>query len=338
MSDLDEELYGLIADDDSDSPSPLNELEKEQKLAEVAEKRQIKEDKRKLSEMLKNRGKKTIEDDETDFSGDDSGDDFLVQQDSDDVAYKMRDKRDRMETKPPDLNQLRNLQLSRDKLTEIVFRKDFEDIVIGAFVRVPVRENTCRICEIVEVVVHKLYNLNTDTRTDKSLIIRYGTDKTRIYMDRISNSQFESEEWKRWLLKMKEDIKKNPQDIRHMQEEEILNKMEVLNVAMNKSITEEELAHIINERKKILGENKTMLKLNLKRQLAVALSAHDESEIIAIKSRLAQLGEHEPVIEQKIIPTAKKQPVFIIPKINLSKILGATTDSLDDIDVEELLE
>ena len=41
MSDLDEELYGLIADDDSDLPSPLNELEKEQKLAEVAEKREI---------------------------------------------------------------------------------------------------------------------------------------------------------------------------------------------------------------------------------------------------------------------------------------------------------
>ena len=47
MSDLDEELYDLIADDN------MNQLEKEQQIAQEAEKQQIIEDKRKLNEMLK---------------------------------------------------------------------------------------------------------------------------------------------------------------------------------------------------------------------------------------------------------------------------------------------
>eukprot|EP00834_Sanchytrium_tribonematis_P004938 NODE_270_length_11220_cov_0.981387.p2 type:complete len:347 gc:universal NODE_270_length_11220_cov_0.981387:11105-10065(-) len=338
MSDLDEELYGLIADEEE--ASGLNELEIEQKLAEEAEKNQIKEDKRKLAEMLRNRGGKTRKNRDTfeSESGESSGEEFLVKEDSDDVTYRVRDKRERSETKPPDLAQLNSIRISRNSLIQIVFRSDFEDIVVGSFVRIPVREGTCRICEVIEVVDHKMYNLTPDLKTQKCLMIRYGTDKTRIYMDTVSNQPFISDEWTRWMRKMQDDIKRNPTEIRYLQEEEVEGKKEVLHDALNKHLTEEELAHIINERKKTLGENATLLKLNLKRQLTVAISHNDKSEIQKLKQKLSELGEKDLVVEAKSTKVEKRPATFErLLMVDLKEILGDTDSSLDNINIEKLL-
>ncbi len=335
MSDLDEELYGLIADDDSDIE--MNELEKEQKLAEKAEKKQIKEDKRKLAEMLKNRGKKQKSDDFDDvFSEEDgSSDDFMVQ--DEDVVYKMRDKRERSEIKPPDLSQIKSLQLTRDILTKILYRKDFEDIVIGAFIRVPARDSLYRVYEIIDVIDYKMYDLTPSIKTDKSLSVRYGKDTNRIYMDTVSNKSFEIDEWERWLKKMKKDIMGNPQQVRYMQEEEILNKVDVLKDKLNQTITEEELYFMINERKKIVGENATVMKLNLKRQLAAAMSQKNEEQVTSIRAQLIKLGEKSSPVDSKPIFQTTTTSNFKIPKIDLNAILGDTPDNLDAIDVDELI-
>ncbi|CAH0757274.1 unnamed protein product [Diatraea saccharalis] len=124
-------------------------------------------------------------------------------------------KREEVEVKYADSrDQINKLRLSRFKLERLVHLPFFARVVTGCFVRIGIGNNNgnpvYRVAEIIDVYeTAKIYNLG-NTRTNKGLKLRHGTQDRVFRLEFVSNQEFTDGEFQKWHKAIKDANKRPP--------------------------------------------------------------------------------------------------------------------------------
>ncbi|KAJ2943207.1 hypothetical protein O0L34_g18920 [Tuta absoluta] len=183
-----------------------------------------------------------------------------------------RDRDDRqVEVKYADSrDQINKLRLSRFKLERLVHLPFFARVVNGCFVRIGIGNNNgnpvYRVAEIIDVYeTAKVYNLG-NTRTNKGLKLRHGTQDRVFRLEFVSNQEFTDGEFTKWFKAIKDANKKPPTM------EFVRNKILEVKEALMYEFKEEDVEKIVQEKERFRSHptNYAMKKTQLMKERDVA--------------------------------------------------------------------
>ncbi|XP_015373205.1 PREDICTED: RNA polymerase-associated protein Rtf1 [Diuraphis noxia] len=191
-------------------------------------------------------------------------------------------------TKRDELNKIR---LSRFKMEKFVHLPTFEKTVIGCFVRIGIGNyngipvyRVAEICDVCETA--KVYQLG-NTRTNKGLRLKHGTNEKVFRLEFISNQEFTESEFIKW----KEICHMNRIPLPTLAELEI--KVRDIKAALAYQFKEEDVEQIVREKErfKTNPHNYAMKKTSLMKERDDAQALGKVDEVLKIEQQLSDLEE-----------------------------------------------
>ncbi|CAB3232685.1 unnamed protein product [Arctia plantaginis] len=201
-------------------------------------------------------------------------------------------KREEVEIKYADSkDQINKLRLSRFKLERLVHLPFFARVVNGCFVRIGIGNNNgnpvYRVAEIIDVYeTAKVYNLG-NTRTNKGLKLRHGTQDRVFRLEFVSNQDFTESEFQKWHKAIKDAGKRPPtMDF-------VRSKITEVKEALMYEFKEEDVEKIVAEKERFRSypTNYAMKKTQLMKERDVAQLRGDDETVIELNAKIQELEE-----------------------------------------------
>ncbi|XP_045533544.1 RNA polymerase-associated protein Rtf1 isoform X1 [Pieris brassicae] len=188
-------------------------------------------------------------------------------------------------------DQINKLRLSRFKLERLVHLPFFARVVTGCFVRIGIGNNNgnpvYRVAEIIDVYeTAKVYNLG-NTRTNKGLKLRHGTQDRVFRLEFVSNQEFTESEFQKWFKAIKDANKKPPiMDF-------VRTKISEVKDALMYEFKEEDIEKIVAEKDRFRSHptNYAMKKTQLMKERDVAQLRGDEELVMDLNSKIQELED-----------------------------------------------
>ncbi|XP_057672623.1 RNA polymerase-associated protein Rtf1 [Diorhabda carinulata] len=194
-----------------------------------------------------------------------------------------------------DLNYVR---LSRHKLERFVHMPFFDRIAKGCFVRVGIgQHNNAPVYRVAEVIgvyeTAKIYNLG-NTKTNKGLKVRHGTQERVFRLEFISNQEFTEHEYQKWLDATR--IAGNEMPSKSKMEQKQMDIKEAISYEFN----EKDVERIIQEKSRFKANpyNYAMKKTQLMKERDGAMSRGDEDLARELAQKLAALEERASELDK----------------------------------------
>lgn len=187
--------------------------------------------------------------------------------------------------------QLNQIKLSRHKLERFVHLPFFKRIAIGCFVRIMIGQHNgrpvYRVCEVTDVVeTAKIYQLG-NTRTNKGLRLRHGSQERVFRLEFASNQEFSETEFTKWRQTC------SLQGITAPTVEKWESKMRDIKEAISYEFKEEDIEKIVKEKERFKKNpfNYAMKKTQLMKERDMAQSVGDTAKVTELQEQLNQLEE-----------------------------------------------
>ncbi|XP_045507816.1 RNA polymerase-associated protein Rtf1 [Colias croceus] len=210
-----------------------------------------------------------------------------------------RREREQEEVKYADTrDQINKLRLSRFKLERLVHLPFFARVVTGCFVRIGIGNNNgnpvYRVAEIIDVYeTAKVYNLG-NTRTNKGLKLRHGTQDRVFRLEFVSNQEFTDTEFQKWIKAIKDANKKPPtMDF-------VRNKISEVKDALMYEFKEEDVEKIVAEKERFRSHptNYAMKKTQLMKERDVAQLRGDEELVMDLNAKIQELEDRASQLDK----------------------------------------
>ncbi|KPJ02036.1 PREDICTED: RNA polymerase-associated protein Rtf1 [Papilio xuthus] len=208
-------------------------------------------------------------------------------------------KREEVEVKYADTrDQINKLRLSRFKLERLVHLPFFARVVTGCFVRIGIGNNNgnpvYRVAEIIDVYeTAKVYNLG-NTRTNKGLKLRHGTQDRVFRLEFVSNQEFTDNEFVKWHKAIKDANKKPPtMDF-------VRNKISEVKEALMYEFKEEDIEKIVAEKERFRSHptNYAMKKTQLMKERDVAQLRGDDELVMDLNAKIQELEDRASQLDK----------------------------------------
>lgn len=194
--------------------------------------------------------------------------------------------------------QINKLRLSRFKLERLVHLPFFARVVNGCFVRIGIGNNNgnavYRVAEIIDVhETAKIYNLG-NTRTNKGLKLRHGTQDRVFRLEFVSNQDFTESEFQKWYKAIKDASKKPPtMDF-------VRNKISEVKEALMYEFKEEDVEKIVAEKERFRSHptNYAMKKTQLMKERDVAQLRGDDEMAMELNVKIQELEERASQLDK----------------------------------------
>ncbi|XP_035451178.2 RNA polymerase-associated protein Rtf1 [Spodoptera frugiperda] len=195
-------------------------------------------------------------------------------------------------------DQINKLRLSRFKLERLVHLPFFARVVTGCFVRIGIGNNNgnpvYRVAEIIDVYeTAKVYNLG-NTRTNKGLKLRHGTQDRVFRLEFVSNQEFTESEFQKWNKAIKDANKKPPtMDF-------VRNKIQEVKEALMYEFKEEDIEKIVAEKDRFRSHptNYAMKKTQLMKERDVAQLRGDDETVMELNAKIQELEERASQLDK----------------------------------------
>lgn len=197
------------------------------------------------------------------------------------------------------LEDLKYLQLKRERIEEWVYSPFFREVAIGLFVKISVgnhpktRLHMYKVAQIVDITQGaSIYPLNLDKhKTDKQCLVRIGNIERTYKMHFVSNRTFDQEDLIQWR-----ETEGHTEPTR----EHFSRKKRDLHRAVNYQYTDEDIAYEVNERSRFkeVPCNFAMKKTELIRAKAEAEDMNDYEKAREIQQALDELEEQAKLLEK----------------------------------------
>lgn len=257
----------------------------------------------KLSELKKRREKRARKQDDYDDDDDEEGED---EEDDFDDGYEPEDHvvDEKEVVKTLDVRLLNSVRFSRSQLAKFCFYPEFEQVVVGSYIRIPIAVNRTeqrnRVCLVKEVVPlkHKTYSLE-GTTVNFSLKVAFGADEANFEMRYCSDSPFTEEDFVKWKKACEEGGVSLPSVQR------LERKHKELKELATRPLTSQEIDDMVRRRSKLSagrGANAVIERAVLENRRQIAEDRGDEDEMTKIDEQLAELealNVPKPVSTQK---------------------------------------
>ncbi|CAO1411241.1 unnamed protein product [Diamesa tonsa] len=196
---------------------------------------------------------------------------------------------------------LNKLRISRYKLEKFINLPTFDKTVVGSFVRINIGNNNShsktvyRVAEITAVLETPKVYLFGNSRTNKGVRIRHGTQERVFRLEFISNQDFsvsEFEKWKEVCQKYSEPLPKF--DL-------IEQKMKDIQEAMNYEFREEDVNRIIEEKNRFRAHptNYAMKKTDLMKERDAAQLRGEDESANDITNKIQELEERANELDKR---------------------------------------
>ncbi|GMR59196.1 hypothetical protein PMAYCL1PPCAC_29391, partial [Pristionchus mayeri] len=193
-------------------------------------------------------------------------------------------------------------RLSRFKLAKIVHAPFFAKTVQDCYVRIGVgkmpgrpNKDNYRIAQIVEVVeTAKVYQVE-NTKTNKGLKLRMGTEDRVYRLEYVSNHEFNSTDFQEWLTIMKKYNRPIPTM------GEIHKKQKDITSAMNHNYTNDEVDAMIKEKSRFkeTPKNFAMTKGELMKKLEYAKQNQEHEEASILQAKIEEVDSKADALDKK---------------------------------------
>ncbi|KAG5361151.1 RNA polymerase-associated protein [Yarrowia sp. C11] len=257
----------------------------------------------KLSELKKRREKRARKQDDYD---DDEEDEDMEEEDEFDDGYEPEDHvvDEKEVVKTLDVRLLNSVRFSRSQLAKFCFYPEFEQVVVGSYIRIPIAVNRTeqrnRVCLVKEVVPlkHKTYSLE-GTTVNFSLKVAFGADEANFEMRYCSDSAFTEEDFVKWKKACEEGGVSLPSVQR------LERKHKELKELATRPLTSQEIDDMVRRRSKLSagrGANAVIERAVLENRRQIAEDQGDEDEMAKIDGQLAELEARnvpKPISSQK---------------------------------------
>ncbi|GLT75100.1 hypothetical protein SLA2020_468500 [Shorea laevis] len=211
----------------------------------------------------------------------------------DDEMFDSDDDRSTRGPQGPTFEDIKEITIRRSKLAKWFMEPFFEELIVGCFVRVGIGKSRSgaiyRLCMVRNVDAtdpNRQYKLENKT-THKYLNVVWGNENTaaRWQMAMISDSPPLEEEFRQLLREVERHGGRMPT------KQDVLEKKEALQKAKTFVYSAATVKQMLQEKESTLARplNVAAEKERLRRQLEIAQSKHDETEVERIKTRLQQL-------------------------------------------------
>ncbi|KAK9510204.1 hypothetical protein O3M35_005039 [Rhynocoris fuscipes] len=188
-------------------------------------------------------------------------------------------------------DELNKIRLSRHKMERFVHLPFFTRVVQGCFVRIGIGNHNgkpvYRVGQVSDVVeTAKIYQLG-NTRTNKGLRLRHGTQERVFRLEFISNQEFTEPEFLKW----KDTCEKHNVDLPSV--DHVESKIKDIKEAMIYEFKEEDIEKIIKEKERFKTNpyNYAMKKTQLMKDRDMAQAKGDDDEARRIQQQLDELEE-----------------------------------------------
>ncbi|CAK1595160.1 unnamed protein product [Parnassius mnemosyne] len=214
-------------------------------------------------------------------------------------AEEEEKKREEVEIKLADTReQMNKLRLSRFKLERLVHLPFFSRVVQGCFVRIGIGNNNgnpvYRVAEIIDVYeTAKVYNLG-NTRTNKGLKLRHGTQDRVFRLEFVSNQEFTDNEFQKWYKAIKDANKKPPtMDF-------VRGKISEVKEALMYEFKEEDIEKIVAEKERFRAHptNYAMKKTQLMKERDVAQLRGDDELVMELNAKIQELEDRASQLDK----------------------------------------
>ncbi|XP_013145466.1 PREDICTED: RNA polymerase-associated protein Rtf1-like [Papilio polytes] len=208
-------------------------------------------------------------------------------------------KREEVEIKYADTrDQINKLRLSRFKLERLVHLPFFARVVTGCFVRIGIGNNNgnpvYRVAEIIDVYeTAKVYNLG-NTRTNKGLKLRHGTQDRVFRLEFVSNQEFTDNEFVKWHKAIRDAGKKAPtMDF-------VRGKISEVKEALMYEFKEEDIEKIVAEKERFRSHptNYAMKKTQLMKERDVAQLRGDDELVMDLNAKIQELEDRASQLDK----------------------------------------
>ncbi|XP_038217297.1 RNA polymerase-associated protein Rtf1 [Zerene cesonia] len=194
--------------------------------------------------------------------------------------------------------QINKLRLSRFKLERLVHLPFFARVVTGCYVRIGIGNNNgnpvYRVAEIIDVYeTAKVYNLG-NTRTNKGLKLRHGTQDRVFRLEFVSNQEFTESEFQKWFKAIRDASKRPPtMDF-------VRNKIAEVKDALMYEFKEEDVEKIVAEKERFRSHptNYAMKKTQLMKERDVAQLRGDEELVMDLNAKIQELEDRASQLDK----------------------------------------
>lgn len=194
-----------------------------------------------------------------------------------------------------ELNQIR---LSRHKLERFVHLPFFDRIAKGCFVKIGIGQHNnmpvYRVAEIIGVYeTAKIYNLG-NTRTNKGVRVRHGTQERVFRLEFVSNQEFTESEYQKWIDAS--NAANNPLPSKEM----IQQKQKDIKEGVNYEFNEQDVERILQEKERFAQKtyNYAMKKTQLMKERDTAISRGDDDVAREINQKISELEERASELDK----------------------------------------
>ncbi|CAL4069300.1 unnamed protein product, partial [Meganyctiphanes norvegica] len=194
---------------------------------------------------------------------------------------------------------LERIRLSRFKMERFVHLPIFNKAVIGCFVRIGIGNNNgrpvYRVAEITEVVeTAKIYQLG-NTRTNKGLRLRHGTQERVFRLEFVSNSPFTESEYNKWV----EDCAAHGTDILMM--EQVAKKEKDIKGLVYYQYTSDDIDKMIEEKARFNRNptNFAVAKTLLMKEKDMALQKGEDALVEELNEKLMELEDKANSLDKR---------------------------------------
>lgn len=198
----------------------------------------------------------------------------------------------------PSRTDLNLIRLSRHKLERFVHLPFFERIAKGCFIKIGIGQNNSlpvyRVAEVMGVYeTAKIYKLG-NTRTNKGLRIRHGTQDRIFRLEFVSNQEFTDTEYNKWIeattaaslpMPTQDQVKEKQSDIKE---------------AINYEFNEQDIERIVREKERFKPTpyNYAMKKTQLMKERDAAVARGDDDISREINQKLQELEERASELDK----------------------------------------
>jgi len=200
------------------------------------------------------------------------------------------------------LNDLRSIQLKRDRIEQWLYSRFFDDTAKDLFVKISVGNHSqtlqhmYKVAQITKIIEGaSVYKLNPNTHsTKKYCIVNIGGNNRTYKMSYISNRTFDEDDFLKWRDQINADGQGMPT------RELFLRKKRELNEAINHIYTDEDIAYEVNERNKYKDapNNFALRKTELMGEKADAEASNDFEKARLIQMQIDELEERAKQLEK----------------------------------------
>ncbi|XP_047480641.1 RNA polymerase-associated protein Rtf1-like [Penaeus chinensis] len=211
-------------------------------------------------------------------------------------SYRSRDERPKTVASKEDLEKIR---LSRHKMERFVHLPIFSKAIIGCYVRIGIGSNqgrpVYRVAEITEVCeTAKIYQLG-NTRTNKGLRLKHGSQERVFRLEFVSNSVFSDSEYNKWV----EDCAAHGTPLPLM--EHVSQKQKDIQDLLYYQFSSEDIDKMVEEKARFNNNptNFAVAKTLLMKEKDMAQQKGDEDTVEKLNGQIADLDEKASSLDKR---------------------------------------